>query len=163
MEHNFGKPDDGYNSTEWKSLSEALSDPDREVRVSRRRLEAWISVEVESQVRERLAELAKTISRMPPAAEVLGPQNSPNWGNGNAVRRAREATLVRVDNGRKITYRAMTQKELAVAVGVAQPQISDLERHGYVPTGHDHLLDDIARELKVDVETLKTRYNRQGR
>lgn len=85
---------------------------------------------------------------IPKEAEVLGPSNSQQWLNGNRVRRYRKMANLR-------------QWELGDKVGLAQAQISILERTGYVVGGHGDLAPALAAALNCSEEELRTRYDRR--
>jgi len=86
---------------------------------------------------------------IPKEAEVLGPSNSQQWLNGNRVRRYRKLAGLR-------------QWELGGKVGLAQAQVSILERTGYVVGGHGDLAPALAAALGCTEAELRTRYVRNN-
>jgi hypothetical protein len=135
-------------------FSTTLRNPGRIMRVRSELLDYLIDVEVEARTKDRLATMSKLLAGMPPEAEILGPSFNPNWLNGNALKRARISA-------------GLTQKALAKMVGLAQPQLSDLERMGFAPvtSGHEDLVERLVGVLGpvgLTAEMLRTRYSRQS-
>jgi len=145
-EHLVGEirePPEEVAKKDWPTLYAALSDPDRRVVTTARKLNNFMEIEiayqVEKQVRERMAELEKRYVNLPQAAEILGPSHSENWLNGNQIATARKKLLVQVTSEKtgKTSIRPMSQKELAKEVDTAQSMISDVERMGYFPVSEN--------------------------
>jgi transcriptional regulator with XRE-family HTH domain len=87
--------------------------------------------------------------------EILGllpkptPRRAPaQWLNAARIRAAREA-------------RRLTQGQLALLVGLARTQMADLELNGRVPAGHPDIVERLAAVLRIDADTIRTRYDRQ--
>lgn len=66
------------------------------------------------------------------------------WLNGNRIRELRQK-------------KGWIQRELAEAVGIAQPQISDLELTGRIPFGHRDLPARLASVLGTTTADLRSR------